>query len=263
MHLVRFSDYWLADQFVSMVPLFLDLEYVVCHYATNDDPLSDSCVSRNYPHLLIRSIVAVAPAWFRVCQCIRISRDENWRPHQLFNALKYGSMIFVITLANTADIGNINKPLSGAIMITWLVSSAIVSCIAASWDMIYDFGVFESWFALGEIKQQYGSSCNGGENKKRWPLLRRHLTFPAWFYYFAIIEDWMLKFGWLIFIVLTRMLSIEVEFALTITTISDLFSKFIWNIIKVENEWRLKVARQEALQPRFYDLSFAISAPLK
>lgn len=244
-HRVQFADYWIADQFVSMVPLFLDLEFTACHYyhyATIQlaSPDSEQCASRNHPHLLIRSLIAVAPAWLRVCQCIRISRDENWRPHQLFNALKYGSMIYVISLSMVANIGDTNAELD-SLKILWFASSTIVSCIAAGWDMIYDFGVFESLYA---VKPSY--STNGGQdlkaNEQRWPLLRKQLTFPAWFYYFAIIEDWILKFGWLIFLILFRVFSIEAEVALTLTTLTDLFSKFVWNVIKIENECRLRLA---------------------
>lgn len=31
---IRFADFWIADQLVSIVPLFLDLEYLSCFYTT-------------------------------------------------------------------------------------------------------------------------------------------------------------------------------------------------------------------------------------
>lgn len=33
---VRFADFWIADQLVSIVPLFLDLEYLSCFYMTGE-----------------------------------------------------------------------------------------------------------------------------------------------------------------------------------------------------------------------------------
>lgn len=36
LHKVRFADFWIADQLVSIVPLFLDLEFLSCFYTTDD-----------------------------------------------------------------------------------------------------------------------------------------------------------------------------------------------------------------------------------
>jgi hypothetical protein len=33
-HAVRFPDFWLADQMMSLVTFFTDMEYFVCFYAT-------------------------------------------------------------------------------------------------------------------------------------------------------------------------------------------------------------------------------------
>lgn len=34
---VNFADFWIADQLISIVPAFLDLQYFFCFYTTNRD----------------------------------------------------------------------------------------------------------------------------------------------------------------------------------------------------------------------------------
>lgn len=110
---VNFADFWVADQLNSIVPAFLDIQYFFCFYSTNSswnkvdsklhyllcngtveeidiiiinqflDP--QQCVEGN---IVIRSIVAMLPAYFRFAQCLRRYRDTKDAFPHLANAGK-------------------------------------------------------------------------------------------------------------------------------------------------------------------------------
>lgn len=225
-HKVRFADFWLADQLVSIIPIFLDLEYLACFYTT-DDVLSVShlskeysrrCVTRNTQDLVIRTIVAAFPAWTRCAQCLRRWRDENWRTHHLCNALKYSCMVTVVVLSSLAQYNKTGFEFD-TMRIVWIVFAVLTSALTAYWDVIYDFGLF-----------------NATKSKNSHPLLRDKLVYPAWVYYFAILEDWILRFGWIFTISLTEFSGIEAGLVVSLLAPLEMFRRFVWNCIRLENE---------------------------
>ena len=61
----------------------------------------------------------------------------------------------------------------------WLVTKICAESIAYAWDVWIDFGLLRS-----KKQGRYG--------------LRDDILFPAWFYYFAIVEDFIFRFFFLI-----------------------------------------------------------------
>lgn len=107
-HKVKFADFWLADQFASLTPIFLDLQYAICFYFYSDNVFdlqvatSKECLSSchcNNPTFFIRPLIRCIPGWLRLIQCFRRCRDTE-DPNQihdhLTNALKYATTFLVI-----------------------------------------------------------------------------------------------------------------------------------------------------------------------
>lgn len=74
---------------------------------------------------------------------------------------------------------------------------------------------------------------NTGDNR----FLREEIVYSAtWFYYFAIVEDIILRFGWTLSISLIEAGYIESDLMITILSPLEVFRRFIWNYFRLENE---------------------------
>ncbi|KAG9510599.1 Xenotropic and polytropic retrovirus receptor 1, partial [Fragariocoptes setiger] len=252
-HRVKFADFWIADQLVSIVPLFLDLEYLSCFYTTGELHVSnlnmenaDRCVIRRPHDLVIRTIFAALPAWFRCAQCLRRWRDENWNLHHLCNAGKYGCMVAVVCLSTIAQYNNPNLNHLDSWTLIWIVAAVFTSSLTAYWDIIYDYGLFNSFDRNRSMSCASSlESVNSGsldivesqkKKKKRYPFLRDELVYPVWIYYFAIVEDFVLRFGWIFTISLKEFSGIELGLVVSLLAPVEMFRRFVWNNIRLENE---------------------------
>lgn len=258
---VKFADFWIADQLVSIVPLFLDLEYLGCFYLTGDvlsvtylshDSVS-RCVTRDPQDLIIRTLVAALPAWFRCAQCLRRWRDENWLRLHLANAGKYLCMVLVVVLSSVSQYKKKSFELD-TMRVIWMVAAIFTSSLCAYWDIIYDFGLFNTYdnddtndsrSSGGSLPRSHISSRDFYEfcapkhkrnKRKNYPFLRKELVYPVWVYYFAIVEDIILRFGWIISISLTEFSGIEAGLVVSLLAPLEMFRRFVWNCIRLENE---------------------------
>ncbi|CAG9856643.1 unnamed protein product [Phyllotreta striolata] len=217
---VSFADFWVADQLNSLVTLFTDMQYFVCFYSTNtnwsvgDD--ADYCVGN---FLVLRAIVACLPPWFRFAQCLRRYRDTREKFPHIANAVKYGTSFFVVIFSF------LNKaydehflPGENPFFYLWIGSSVISSCYAYTWDIKLDWGLFDA---------------KAGDNK----FLREEIVYSStWFYYFAIIEDFILRFGWAFLISMTEMGFALEHSMVTFLAPLEVFRRFVWNYFRLENE---------------------------
>lgn len=216
---------------------------------------AERCVTRNPQDLAIRTIVAAAPAWFRCAQCLRRWRDENWLTMHIANAGKYGCMVMVVVLSSIAQY---NKDSFGfdTMRIVWLISAIFTSSLTAYWDIIYDFGLFSTYDYNEHDDEDANSKDDDGssseefnmsaeedlymskkrKNMKRYPFLRKELVYPVWVYYFAIIEDIVLRFGWIFTISLTEFSGFEIGLCVSLLAPMEMFRRFVWNCIRLENE---------------------------
>ncbi|XP_043248158.1 xenotropic and polytropic retrovirus receptor 1-like isoform X3 [Colletes gigas] len=100
----------------------------------------------------------------------------------------------------------------------WITASIISSCFAYTWDVKLDWGLFDS---------------NAGENK----FLREEIVYSSpYYYYFAIIEDFILRFGWAFSLSLTEMGYVHADLMVSIVAPLEVFRRFIWNFFRLENE---------------------------
>lgn len=223
---VGFADFWLADQLTSLVPVLLDFQYFVCFYITNDSWMSadrsmisdaNKCVDKIY---MLRPFVACLPAWFRFAQCLRRYRDTKEAFPHLANAAKYSTTFFVIlfsflhlTYAKDYQMSSDNP-----YFYLWILASVISSCYAYTWDIKMDWGLFDK---------------KAGDNR----FLREEIVYSsASYYYFAILEDFVLRFGWALSISLTEMGYVHGDLMVSILSPLEVFRRFVWNFFRLENE---------------------------
>ncbi|RZF47983.1 hypothetical protein LSTR_LSTR002049 [Laodelphax striatellus] len=103
-------------------------------------------------------------------------------------------------------------------MYLWLAACLINSIYTYSWDIRMDWGLLDR---------------HAGENK----FLREEIVYSSTgFYYFAIIEDLVLRFSWAYTFILTEMGLINPEVMLSLTAPLEVFRRFMWNFFRLENE---------------------------
>lgn len=215
--------------------------------------ITGRCVTRNPQDLVIRTIVAALPAWFRCAQCLRRWRDENWLRLHLANAGKYWCMVMVVVLSSISQYNKSSFELD-PMRIVWIVAAVFTSSLTAYWDIIYDFGLFNTYDkndsddATTRSKQMTSNSVSSiidleeyqidqqKKKNKQYPFLRKELVYPVWVYYFAIVENVILRFGWIITISLTEFSGIEAGLVVSLLAPMEMFRRFVWNCIRLENE---------------------------
>ncbi|XP_018360931.1 PREDICTED: xenotropic and polytropic retrovirus receptor 1-like [Trachymyrmex cornetzi] len=235
---VNFADFWLADQFNSLATAFLDFHFLICFYITNGDWLKASdttqCMSGS---LIIRPIVNCLPAWFRFAQCVRRYRDSKEAFPHLVNAGKY-STTFLVVAANTLYAyhgAEYNNKWENPWLWLWVCSCLINSIYSYTWDLKMDWGLLDS---------------NAGENR----FLREEVVYStAWFYYFAIIEDFILRFIWIASFILIECGYISGDLMTSIVAPLEVFRRFVWNFFRLENEHLNNCGRFRAVR----DISIA------
>jgi hypothetical protein len=100
----------------------------------------------------------------------------------------------------------------------WIFSCVISSLYAYTWDIKMDWGLMDS---------------NPEENT----LLREEIVYSSKnYYYFGILEDFILRFGWTVSVSLTHLGYNQGELLTTILAILEVFRRFVWNFFRLENE---------------------------
>ncbi|CAH1389364.1 unnamed protein product [Nezara viridula] len=219
---VGFADFWLADQFNSLVTVFLDLHFLICFYITDGDWLNTggdiNCDST--AALITKGVVNCIPAWIRFAQCIRRYRDSKEAFPHLVNAGKYSTTFFVVIFntLRTYFKDDYLDDYENPYLYLWFGANVVSSIYAYTWDIKMDWGLFDS---------------ASGENK----FLREEIVYSSkGFYYFAIIEDLVLRFLWVPSFILTQNKYVGAELMTSMTAPLEVFRRFVWNFFRLENE---------------------------
>ncbi|CAH2985020.1 unnamed protein product [Chilo suppressalis] len=219
---VLFADFWLADQWNSFASAFLDFHYLVAFYVAGGDwfNVKDSFETTRW-FLVSRALVNIVPAWARFWQCLRRYRDTREAFPHLVNAGKYSTTFFVVlfaTLRVTYSDQYAGNRYDNPFLYAWFGCQLISSLYTYTWDVKMDWGLF---------------SCGpNAENK----FLREEIVYSPGFYYFAIVEDFVLRFIWIVSFLLTENGLIGVETMVSILSPLEVFRRFIWNFFRLENE---------------------------
>uniref|UniRef100_I3JYA1 Xenotropic and polytropic retrovirus receptor 1b n=1 Tax=Oreochromis niloticus TaxID=8128 RepID=I3JYA1_ORENI len=218
-HRVGFADFWLADQLNSLVVVLMDLEYMICFYSfeldwTKHNGLISKDVCNSYSYG-VRAVIKCLPAWFRFVQCLRRYRDTKRAFPHLVNAGKYSTTFFAVTFSALYSTHKEHSCLMSRPQ-----TQALSSCYTLVWDLKMDWGLFDR---------------NAGENT----FLREEIVYPhKAYYYSAIVEDVLLRFGWILTVTVTTLVTFDgiSDIFATVLAPLEVFRRFVWNFFRLENE---------------------------
>ncbi|XP_047526136.1 xenotropic and polytropic retrovirus receptor 1-like [Pieris napi] len=218
---VLFADFWLADQWNSFVFAFLDFHYLVAFYVAGADwfDVNDEFETTKW-YIISRALVNIIPAWTRFWQCLRRYRDSKEAFPHLVNAGKYSTTFFVVLFSTLRIIyrPNYSNTYDNPWLYAWMACQFISSCYTYTWDVRMDWGLL----TVGPTAEN--------------ALLRDEIVYSVWFYYFAIIEDLVLRFIWAPAFLLTENQLVSGETMVSILAPLEVFRRFIWNFFRLENE---------------------------
>ncbi|KAJ1668901.1 Signal transduction protein [Coemansia sp. RSA 1813] len=209
---VEFRDFFLGDEMCSLTYTFSMLLMFGCASANHWTDLDDVC---NTTQWWSNAAFLMLPNLLRLIQCIRRFRDSGDAFPHLANGAKYLSTIITIWLASS------NRIVGGtAWRSIWVASAIVNSCFTSLWDLLMDWGLFES--------------------RSKHRFLRSELKFErAWVYYVAIVVDVLLRFFWITQIS-PNFFSFGHKFHQAtmayIAAVFEVVRRFSWNFFRVENE---------------------------
>ena len=232
---VTFSQFWLMDQFTSLLLIWFDLYTVTC-LSFVEVPLAlffpeESQGICHNSNIFVRPFIAALPSICRLLQCLRRFRDSKytaWNPH-MTNGLKYLSSIVAIYVTGifygTRYVTS--HVIAVPLWLTYVVASGLLVMIVVVtirtiyvlyWDLWKDWSVF------------------GRKGSSNFPL-RDKLIFPKWTYYCGIVEDALIRFTWIYSIfAITGILEPLGTITETIFGTLEVVRRGVWNFFRVENE---------------------------
>ncbi|XP_037819897.1 xenotropic and polytropic retrovirus receptor 1 homolog [Lucilia sericata] len=232
---VGFADFWFGDQLNSLVACLLDFKYLLCIFISNskwqeDFPYSQ-CLESDY---IGNAIVRCLPSWFRFAQCLRRYSDTGQVHPFLVNAGKYAAsfpMVVFSTLA-TKYKDDYNYTFENPFIWFYIISAIFQTCYCCCWDILRDFGLFQTF---------------SGKNI----FLREQIVYRPGFYYFAIVENIILRFFWAISLYLITHNYISSYNMDSLAGCLEIIRRYIWNYVRLENEHLYNVGQFRAVRDIF------------
>ncbi|XP_017854120.2 xenotropic and polytropic retrovirus receptor 1 homolog [Drosophila busckii] len=214
---VNFSDFWIAEQFISLVQIGVDFYQLVRFYILY---YRDHDISYTFEPDVVVTVIRCLPPWFRIAQSLRRFRDTRWRtPDYMINALKYFSMIIVVICSHMQmdSMSQYEKLFDNG----WTWAYVITFCFSATyslvWDCYMDFGLFKIW---------------RGKNI----FLRENLVYPKTTYYAIIVFNILIRYVWMLELSLIYYNVLRAFYSKSICFILEIIRRFTWNLLRLENE---------------------------
>jgi hypothetical protein len=168
----------------------------------------------------VRALVSIIPATVRFMQCLRRFRDTRRAHPHLSNAGKYATTYLVVIF------GALNKWHEKTDILTtspffycWIASYVFSFTYTFLWDIFMDWGLIDP------------------RSPKDAPFLREEMIYGTkYFYYLAIAQDFVLRLSWVLNVSLGEAWTLEADLLMCITAPLEVFRRFIWNYLRLENE---------------------------
>ncbi|KXS18523.1 EXS-domain-containing protein, partial [Gonapodya prolifera JEL478] len=214
-------DFFVTDNLNSITFAFTALQAFVCAYANSWANLDNACPLSN--SWTVAAFTAI-PAFLRLVQCVRRFYDSrNAHPH-LTNSVKYILALCVIFTAAWSK--QDNTWTSRSIWIAFCFLSSTYSC---TWDIWFDWGLLRA------------------NSKHRF--LREELMYPPYTYYIAIILNSLLRVTWVFSISPAHWgILVDGRVIAFFLAMLEVFRRFQWNIIRLENEHSNNVGNFRAVK---------------
>lgn len=219
---VRFADFWLGDQLVSMSQVLKDFEFSSCFFITKFSdgvatvPDASSCMSSvGLPYLLVGAL----PSWWRAAQCLRRYCDTGDALPHLANTLKYSFGLADVALVYLRSYCSTDNVMFDYIWFAYVANKTIKTLYSFYWDIVMDWGLVTLKFGFIPV----------------WSRARMLYKYRS-IYILAMIEDFILRFSWLYALVLKQYLLLPDQSIATILATLEIIRRIVWNCFRVENE---------------------------
>ncbi|CAI2164185.1 8647_t:CDS:10 [Funneliformis geosporum] len=205
---VEFRDFFIADELNSLAYSMTMIQLFGCVSGRN------ICST----DIIYTPILGSIPATFRFLQSWKRYRDTSQKTH-FINMGKYLSTIVPIWLAfeyRKNDKGEQGEQGGNNLLILWVIFQIFSSLYTYFWDIKMD------WNLLQRNSVNY--------------LLRNELGYKKrWLYYYAIISNFFLRFGWIIIMATINQAHLRFKISL-IVAFCEMFRRWQWNFFRVEHE---------------------------
>ncbi|KAI0077380.1 EXS-domain-containing protein [Panus rudis PR-1116 ss-1] len=209
-HRVEFTDFWMGDQFCSLVFTLSNLYFVACAYSHGLEENWQRCTSRNRLWG-VPFVLASLPLLVRAVQSVKRWFDSRLVTH-LINGGKYATgIIYYLCYFIWRNQGAGR----GGSFAAWCLFGTIYSSYAAAWDLLMDWS-----FLRPHVYP---------------PFLRSELLYrnAVPMYYFAIITNIFIRFIW-VFYIPER--GPDFLIRTFIAGMLEALRRWQWNFFRLENE---------------------------
>ncbi|KAJ7578280.1 EXS-domain-containing protein [Mycena floridula] len=207
---VEFTDFWMGDQFCSLVFTLSNIPLIGCLYAEGFDADWRKCgsTSKLWPLVLV---LAIFPFVVRLVQSIKRYADSKLTTH-LINGGKYGSgIVNYLCYFIWRHRGGHHD----SIFAVWCICNAIYSTYALIWDFLMDWNIFRLHVPHPLLRQELGYTSH-------IPL-----------YYFAIVSNTVIRFMWILYL---PSRGPDMMLRTFIVGFMEILRRWQWNFYRLENE---------------------------
>ncbi|KIY70704.1 EXS-domain-containing protein [Cylindrobasidium torrendii FP15055 ss-10] len=207
---VEFADFWMGDQFCSLVFTLSNLPLLVCTYAKGFDPGWHGECGNKAAIWPAAFVLAQLPLFIRFVQSVRRYADSGLNTH-LINGGKYASGIvsYLFYYLWRHHGGR------GTFFALWILFNTIYALYAGTWDLLMDWSLMKP--------------------RAKHRFLRDDLLYTnyVWLYYVTIVLNIILRFAWVIYI---PALGPDNYLRSFIVGTIEVFRRVLWNFYRLENE---------------------------
>ncbi|WBW74913.1 SPX/EXS domain protein [Schizosaccharomyces osmophilus] len=204
---VHFQDFFFADQMVSLIYVAGNVSLFFCLYSRHwNEP--HLCNSSNSPLL---GFFTTLPAILRIFQCFRRYADSLQMFPHLVNALKY-----MFTVCTQMLLSLYRRKVGLKYRICYTIFAGINAMFSYTWDITMDWSLF--------IRKD-----------DRWEFRKHRLLKRIWPYALAMIFNFVIRIAFIFYTIFPNHIQHSSGISFFIT-LSELFRRCLWNVLRVENE---------------------------
>ncbi|KAG9123684.1 hypothetical protein FRC07_014276 [Ceratobasidium sp. 392] len=207
---VEFQDFWMGDQFCSLVYTMGNLYFLVCAYTDHWHHIEERC--QLGVHWGIPLALTALPSFIRLVQCVRRFIDSKNHIH-LINGGKYtASMVSYTAYFAWRHFGSSWDFRLGI----WVLFATINSCYTTYWDLTMDWSVLQ----FKGVKYKF---------------LRKELVYSnrVYTYYIAIVLNVIIRFIWVWYIPAG---GLSDKIRAFMFAFLEMLRRVQWNFFRLENE---------------------------
>ncbi|KAI5121712.1 hypothetical protein M0805_002105 [Coniferiporia weirii] len=206
---VDFTDFWLGDQFCSLLFTLSNLYFFVCSYDKNWDAVWATC-SQSL-HWGVPVTLGILPLIIRAIQSVKRYVDSRLYTH-LINCGKYcSSIVYYIFYYSWRHHGTRHD----YTLVLFCFFATFATLYTCAWDLLMDWSLFK--------------------RPSQHPFLRKDLVYSSnyFVYYIAIVLNILIRFVWIVYVVDSEL---DIQERAFIAASFEMLRRWQWNFFRLENE---------------------------